>query len=196
MGPPGLNYWRVKDGDNAERCLLSAREKSADVRESASILGDIHEARKDPAGAAGHYREAARREPARAELWLKLADASEAANREADSVSAVEEALKLEPDLWTRRIGLVGALPGGERRKRRAAAPRDGATAAARRWRDDGQVRGLLGKAGRASAEALALWRRTMELDPKNETGYFSVARLLGEAGEWGKRRSKRPRRE
>ena len=77
----GYAYWLSADGANAERCLLRAREFKADHPQSAAILGDIHLAAKDHAGAAEHYREAVRREPDRVELWLKLADTQQALGR-------------------------------------------------------------------------------------------------------------------
>ncbi len=183
-GRLGLNYWRVSDGDNAERCLLRAREKNADVPESASILGDVHAARKDAAGAAENYREAVRREPGSTDLWLKLADASDAANRKTDATLALEEALKLKADLWTRRTGLVEQyLAAGDRTSARrhlqTALPLLPADAAV-----TGRFAGYWETAGEPK-QALSLWRRTVELDPKNETAYYSAARLLGEAGAW-----------
>ena len=85
----GYGYWLSADGANAERCLLRAREYKADHPQSAAILGDIHFAAKDHAGAGEHYREAVRREPDRVELWLKLADTQQVLGHKADVALAL-----------------------------------------------------------------------------------------------------------
>jgi tetratricopeptide (TPR) repeat protein len=103
----GYAFWLSGDGANAERCLLRARQYQADRPQSAAILGDIHLAARDYAGAADHYREAVRREPDRAELWLKLADTQQALGRKPDVALALEEVLKRKPEMWDKRSQLM-----------------------------------------------------------------------------------------
>src|SRR5450759_650232 len=182
----GYAYWLSADGANAERCLLRARECKADHPQSAAILGDIHLAAKDHAGAAVHYREAVRREPDRVELWLKLADTQQALGRKPDVALALEEVLKRRPEMWDKRTQLMDYYL------------ETAGTAAAKLHLQTGMglLPGDLPLVSRFAVyaerlgqpqDALRLWARTIELDRTYEPGHYSLARIYKEAGAWDK---------
>jgi hypothetical protein len=182
----GYAYWLSADGANAERCLLRAREFKADHPQSAAILGDIHLAAKDHAGAAVHYREAVRREPDRVELWLKLADTQQALGRKPDVALALEEVLKRRPEMWDKRTQLMDYY-----------LETAGAAAAKLHLQTGmGLLPGDLPLVSRFAVyaerlgqpqDALRLWARTIELDRTYEPGHYSLARIYKEAGAWDK---------
>jgi hypothetical protein len=182
----GYAYWRAGDGANAERCLLRARQYQADHPQSAAILGDIHRAAQDHAGAAEHYREAVRREPDRVELWLKLADTQQALGRKPELALALEEVLKRQPGMWDKRTQLMDYY-----------LETAGADAAKRHLQTGiGLLPGDLSLVSRFAAyaerlgqprDALKLWARTIELDGAYEAGHYSLARLYKDAGTWDK---------
>jgi tetratricopeptide (TPR) repeat protein len=182
----GSAHWQAGDGINAERCLLRAREFKADHPQSAAILGDIHIAAKDHAGAAEHYREAVRREPDRVPLWLKLADTQQALGHKSEAALALEEVLKRQPAMWDKRTQLIdyyletagdvaakghlqtgiGLLPGDLSLVSRFAVYAE-----------------RLGQ----PPDALRLWARTIELDRSYEPGHYGLARIYKDAGTWDK---------
>ena len=182
----GNAYWLSGDGANAERCLLRARVCRADYPQSAAILGDIHLAARDFAGAGEHYREAVRREPDRVELWLKLADAQQALGRKPEAALALEEGLKRKPEMWDRRTQLIdyyletGAAGAAKQHLQTGigSLPRDVALAS--------RFAGYAERLGEPR-EALRLWTRTIELDAAYEPGHYALARLYQQAGEWDK---------
>jgi len=182
----GYGYWGVGDGANAERCLLRAREYKADHPRSAAILGDIHLAAKDYAGAAGHYREAVQREPDRTELWLKLADTQQALGRKPDVALALEEVLKRQPEMWDKRTQLMDYYLDTA----------DGEAAKRHLQTGLGLLPGDVSLVSRFAAyaerlgqpqDALRLWARTIELDRSYEPGHYSLARIYKDAGSWDK---------
>ena len=185
----GNAYWLSGDAANAERCLLRARQCQADPPQSAAILGDIHLAAQDFAGAAAHYAEAVRREPDRVPLWLKLADARQALGSKPDAALALEEALKRQPLMWDRRAQLMDYYSEA------------GSAAAAQQHLHTGigllpaevpLVSRFAAYAERLGEprEALGLWTRTIELDAAYEPGHYALARLYKDAGDWEKARA------
>src|ERR1035438_4693412 len=182
----GNAFWLSGDGANAERCLLRARDYKADHPQSAAILGDIHLAARDYAGAAGHYREAVRREPDRAELWMKLADTQQALGRKPDVALALEEVLKRKPEMWDKRTQLIDYYldtAAGEAAKRHLQ------TSLSLLPGDVSLLSRLAAYAERLGQpqDALRLWARTIELDRSYEPGHYSLARIYKDAGSWDK---------
>jgi tetratricopeptide (TPR) repeat protein len=182
----GYAYWQAGDGVNAERCLLRAREFKADHPQSAAILGDIHLAAKDHAGAAEHYREAVRREPDRVPLWLKLADTQQTLGHKSEAALALEEVLKRQPEMWDKRTQLIDYY-----------LETAGAVAAKRHLQTGiGLLPGDLSLVSRFAVyaerlgqppDALRLWARTIELDRSYEPGHYGLARIYKDAGTWDK---------
>jgi tetratricopeptide (TPR) repeat protein len=182
----GISYWQTGDPDNAERCLLRARNLGADPFQSAAILGDIRSRKADYSGAVEHYREALRREPDRLELWLKLSDGERRLKRRPEAAQALEEALKRKSDLWPRRIQLIDyyletADMGAAKRHLAAGIPLlPPDTSLVIRFAVYSERLGLLQDANR-------LWTRVIALDPSNELGHYSLARLYESTGTWDK---------
>jgi tetratricopeptide (TPR) repeat protein len=185
----GNAYWLSGDGANAERCLLRARQCQADHPQSAAILGDIHLAARDFAGAGAHYAEAVRREPGRVPLWLKLADARQAAGSKPEAALALEEALKRQPLMWDRRTQLMDYYleAGGA-----GAAKQHLETGIVLLPAEVSLVRRFAAYAERLGEprEALRLWTRTIELDAAYEPGHYALARLYKDSGDWEKARA------
>ncbi|MBS1854701.1 MAG: hypothetical protein JST11_05000 [Acidobacteria bacterium] len=182
----GLAYWKSRDGENAERCLLRARKESADPPQSAAILGDIRAAKRDFASAAQDYREAVTREVDRVELWLKLADAEQRRGRKTEMAQALEEALKRQPDLWPRRTLIMDSyLEAGDT----AAAKRHLASGMPLLPADAPLVIRFAGYAERLEmpADAATLWVRAIEVEPANELAHYSLARLYAASRNWDK---------
>ena len=182
----GNAYWLSGDGANAERCLLRARVCHADYPQSAAILGDIHLAARDFAGAGEHYREAVRREPDRVELWLKLADTQQALGRKPEAALALEEVLKRKPELWDRRTQLIdyyletGGAGAAKQHLQTGIGMLPGDVSLASRFAGYAERLG-------EPREALRLWARTIELDAAYEPGHYALARMYQQAGEWDK---------
>jgi tetratricopeptide (TPR) repeat protein len=182
----GNAYWLSADGANAERCLLRAREFHADPPQSAAILGDIHLAAKDHAGAGVHYREAVRREPDRVELWLKLADTEQALGRKPDLALALEEVLKRKPEMWDKRTQLMdyyletSGTDSAKRHLQTGMGILPGDVSLVSRFATYGERLGQ-------TQDALRLWARTIELDRGYEPGHYAVARIHKDAGTWDK---------
>ncbi len=161
----------------AEKTLLAARAADPEPRSSEELMR-IHLARSDDAGALPFLDEVLKSDAARRDLWLIRADTALRTgnwNLQADSL---EHALALEPAQLTQRTQLIRLyLQHGE--KGRALPHVDSA------WRDlpsDGAVRAVyadfLEQLSRP-ADALLLWRKTAEIDPKSEPAHFAIARLL-----------------
>jgi tetratricopeptide (TPR) repeat protein len=182
----GYAFWLSGDGANAERCLLRARQYKADHPQSAAILGDIHLAARDYAGAADHDREAVRREPDRAELWLKLADTQQALGRKPDVALALEEVLKRRPEMWDKRTQLMdyyldtAASEAAKRHLQTGLSLLPGDVSLLSRFAAYAERLGQ-------PQDALRLWARTIELDRSYEPGHYSLARIYKDAGSWDK---------
>ncbi len=180
----GIDYWQLGDADNAERCILQARKKGVDPPQSAAILGDVRSGKKDYSTAAAHYREAVNREPARTELWLKLAGCEQSLGRKPEAAQALEEALKRKPDLWPSRTQLIDYyLQASDR----TAAARHVAAAIPLLPPDAPMVIRFATYCEQLQRgqDARGLWTRAVELDPAGEPAHYSLARNYAATGSW-----------
>ncbi|MEX2264108.1 MAG: hypothetical protein WD696_19295 [Bryobacteraceae bacterium] len=182
----GFYNWQSANTENAEGPLLRGRELLADHPQSAAILGEIQSRRSDHLAALPHYEEAVEREPARADLWLKLADTQRSLRRAVDMAHSLEAVLNLQPKLWERRTQVIDHYLGVGNRD---AASRHIDLAAPLLPADISlttrfaSYQEQIGK----SMDAIALWLRVVELDPAHEAGHYAVSRLYAQSKAWDK---------
>ena len=169
------------DVEAAEKPLLRARE--AGVPGTSEELARIHLARHDDAGALPYLDDALATGEPRADLWFARADLATRLQDWSKTADSLEKGLAVEKGNFQRRTALVTlymehgpadrALPHVQ-----LVASALPAEASVRR-----QYAGFLEKLHRPD-EALTLWKKTLEADPKMEEAHFRVARLLLDSGK------------
>ena len=179
----GEDQFRAGQYDAAEQALLRARELGSRIPGGAESLARIHLERKDDAGALPFLAEVLTAQPNRAEIWFLQGEAAGRSNRRDLLCSSLEHGLALDGEKVRYRTALVNAYIEANRRDDAlrhihtvmAAPPLDAAVRTAyAEFLDRLEVQ----------AEALAAWRRVLELDAKNETAWYRVGRLALAAGD------------
>ncbi|MEP7353223.1 MAG: tetratricopeptide repeat protein, partial [Acidobacteriota bacterium] len=182
----GVDQAQSGASDNAERSLLKARELGVDHPQSARILGELHFARKDYAGAETHLKEAVRREPDRVEVRLALADVHKQLNQTDLLTQDLEQALQSSPDLLDRRVQLIAVyLDRGDKTDARrhlqagiGKPPSDAKIA--------GQFAALCERLDEPD-QSLKLWSQAIQLDPTMESAHYGLANLQYQGKNWDK---------
>ena len=179
----GQDLFRSAQAEPAEQALLKAREMGAGTPAGAEALAQIHIGRKDDAGSLPLLAEVLKAQPSRSEMWFLQGEAAARAHQPELMVSSFESGLALDGAKLQYRTELVGAYVEAKRRDDAlrhihivmAAPPPDAALRAT--------YAEFLDRLA-VNAEALAAWRRVLELDPKQETAWYRAGRLSLAAGD------------
>ncbi len=174
----GHCQFRMRDWDGADRALLKARELKPGDPAVAEELARIRLTHKDDRGFLTFVEERLSLSAGTQELWLLRADA---ANRLGDwqrIADSTEHAIALGSIPLERRTALVRLYMQHQAPDRALVQVR----AVAESLPSDVAVRaeyaGFLDELKRPP-EALAAWKRTLEVDPKFETAHYRITRML-----------------
>ena len=174
----GHSRFRMKDWEAAERALSRARELKPGDALVAEELARIRLARQDDRGALPLLEESLAANAGNQELWLLRADAAARLDDWQQTADSVEHAISLGGVPFPRRTALVRLYLDHQMKDRaliqvRAMAGNLPADSAAR-----AEYAGFLDQLNQPD-EALAAWKRALEVDSKLEPAHYRVARLL-----------------
>ncbi len=178
----GHAHFAAQQFPEAEKALLRARELGGGDARQAEELARIHIARQDDAGALPFIEESLAKQAGSQPLWYLRADVAARLKDWNKQAASLERGIAQGGDTLERRTSLVRlyldhqaggqALPHIEAVV--AALPKD-----AKVGRTYAEFLDELHR----SADALAVWKKVLELDPTLEPAHFRVTRLLIEKG-------------
>jgi tetratricopeptide (TPR) repeat protein len=178
----GHSRYRMKDWEAAEKALLRARELKPGDGLVAEELARIRLTRQDDRGALPFLEESLAANAGNQELWLLRADLAARLNDWQRTADSVEHAIGLGGVPVTRRTALVRLYIEHQMPDRALVHVR----AVEENLPADSTVRteyaGFLDQLQQPD-EALAAWKRTLEVDSKLEPAHYRVTRLLIEKG-------------
>ena len=168
----------------AESILLRAGSLRPGDAGVAEDLGRIRAERHDFAGALPFLEESLKSDPSNRYLWFVRADVSLRLGDWRRAADSYEHGLGLEPDHLPERTQLVRLylahdLPENALKQVRMALPAlpEEADACA-------TFAGFLERLGQ-EGDALRLWRKTLELDPRREEAHYGATRILLDQGDF-----------
>lgn len=174
----GHSQFRLRDWDGADRALLRSRELKPGDGSVAEELARIRLMRQDDKGAIQFLEERLTLGPGTQDLWLLLADTADRLGDWQRNADSTEQAIALGAIPLDRRTALVRSYmqhqaPGKALAQVRAVVenlPPDTAvrTEYAQFLEDLKQT-----------DEALAEWKKTLEVDPNVELAHYRITRLL-----------------
>ena len=174
----GHSRFRMKEWDAAERALARARELKPGDALIAEELARIRMTSQDDRGALPFLEESLAANAGNQELWLLRADLAARLNDWQRTADSVEHAIALGRVPLTRRTALVRLYIEHQMPDRALLHVR----AVTENLPADGAVRteyaGFLDQLQQPE-EALAAWKRTLEVDSKLELAHYRVTRLL-----------------
>jgi len=174
----GHGFFRMREWDAADRALLKARELKPGDAGVAEELARIRLTRGDDKGAMRFLDERLALGSGTQDLWLLRADAATRLGDWARNADSTEHAIALGAIPLERRSALVRSYIAHQLLDKALAHVR----AVAGLLPTDAAVRaeyaGFLDEL-KQPPEALAAWRRTLEVDPNFELAHYRVTRLL-----------------
>ena len=174
----GHSRFRMKDWDAAERALTSARELKSGDPLVVEELARIHLTRHDDRGALPLLDATLAANAGRQDLWLLRADLASRLGDWQPTADSLEHAIALGAIPLARRTALVGLyldhqMPDQALVQVRAVAANLPPEASVR-----AEYAGFLDRLDQPD-EALAAWKKTLEVDGKLELAHFRVVRIL-----------------
>jgi tetratricopeptide (TPR) repeat protein len=177
LAEAGGQFFSTGDFDRAKPLLIRAREAGTFTAESAHQLARIYASARDYPSAVQFFDESLRMEPNAPPVWFERADAANAMGNWELAADSLEKGIALKANL-DRRSALIRLYLDHKRaddalRQVHAALPGLPADVKTRTL-----YAGFLDELDRKE-EALDLWRKTLDLDARNQLANVRVARLL-----------------
>jgi tetratricopeptide (TPR) repeat protein len=177
LAEAGGQFFSAGDFEGAKPLLIRARDAGTFTAASAHQLARIHEAAKDYSSAVQFFDESLKMDPNAPAVWFERSDAANAMGSWEVAAESLEKGVALRPDL-NRRSSLIRLYLDhnrGDDALRQVHAALTGLPA-------DVKTRtlyaGFLDELDRKE-EALELWRKTLEVDPRQPLANVRVAQLL-----------------
>ena len=165
----------------AEPVLLRARENGADTARVSEELARIHLGRSDDSGAMPFLDESLKKDPKQAALWYERADAAGHLKEWRTQTESLERGLALDSRL-DRRTALVRLYLDHQENDQALLHVRLAIAALPNDAKVVQTYAGFFDELHRP-ADALAWWRKVLELDGTVEQAHFRVTRLLADKG-------------
>jgi tetratricopeptide (TPR) repeat protein len=182
-GEIGHRRYLAGQFEAAEKAHLRARELGRKDPAAAEELARIYIGRGDPRGAVPFLDETLAARPADQPLWFLRADTMTKLKDWKGEADSLEHAVSLGGDVLEHRARLT-RLALDHNQLERAGTQVDIAIRSLPDQPDADQLwAGYLEELHRPD-DALTLWRRTVNLDPKREPAHYAVARLLSTKGD------------
>ena len=174
----GHSLFRMREWDGADRALLKARELKPGDAKAAEELARIRLMRRDDKGAIQFLEESLALGPGTQDLWLLRADTASRLGDWERNADSTEHAMALGSIPLDRRTALVRSYIEHQAPDKALLHVR----AVAGRLPPDTAVRTKYARFLedlKQPEEALAGWKRTLEVDPKFELAHYRSTRLL-----------------